>query len=634
MDFGNLLNNIHTPDDIKDLNNKELNDLAKELRAYIIKTVSTNPGHLASSLGVVELSIALHYVFNTPYDKIIWDVGHQAYPHKILTGRKEAFPTNRKLNGIAGFPKMAESPYDAFGVGHSSTSISAALGMAEASALKGETDRHHIAVIGDGSVTSGMAFEAINNAGVSKANILVVLNDNGIAIDPNVGAIHKYMTDISTSKAYNRMKSDIWKMLGKLDTLGKNAKKLASQMEYSFKSFFLEDSNIFESLNFRYFGPVNGYNIGRMVKLLNDIKDLPGPKVLHVLTTKGKGLAQAEKDPITYHAPGLFNHKTGDLEGRSPSTEPTPIKFQDVFGHTLLELAEKDDRVVGVTPAMPTGSSLTIMMEKIPERVFDVGIAEQHAVTFSAGLAASGMVPFCNIYSSFMQRAYDQVIHDVALQNLPVIFCLDRAGVVGEDGPTHHGAFDLAYFRCIPNMIVAAPMDEWELRNMMYTAHAHRTGPFSIRYPRGKGHITDWRNSPEIIPIGKGRQIQQGEDIAIIGIGTVAHDIMQSIEEVSKQGISPSFYDMRFLKPIDEALVQEAFAKHKHIITVEDGSMIGGLASVIAELKNKYNYQGSLQNLGIPDDFITHGTPAQLHALCGYAQSDITKAILDCAKKG
>lgn len=626
--MGNLLKNIQVPDDIKELKLNELSTLANELRQYIIETVSANPGHLGSSLGVVELTIALHYVFNTPYDKIIWDVGHQAYPHKILTGRKNSFHTNRKLNGVAGFPKMSESPYDAFGVGHSSTSISAALGMAEASALKGETDRHHIAVIGDGSVTGGMAFEAINNAGVSKSNILVILNDNGIAIDPNVGAIHQYMTNISTSKTYNRMKSDMWKILGKLDALGQGAKKLTSQMEYSLKAFLLEDSNIFESMNFRYFGPVNGYNISRMVKLLNDIKDLPGPKVLHVLTTKGKGLPLAEKDPITYHAPGLFNHKTGALEGRTASAQPAPIKYQDVFGHTLLELAEKDEKVVGITPAMPTGSSLTIMMEKIPERVFDVGIAEQHAVTFSAGLAASGMVPFCNIYSTFMQRAFDQVIHDVALQKLPVIFCLDRAGVVGEDGPTHHGSFDLAYFRCIPNMVVAAPMDEWELRNMMYTAHAYKEGPFSIRYPRGKGHKADWRNEPEILPIGKGRQIIQGKEIAIIGVGTVAHDIMQSIEELSAQGIYPSFYDMRFLKPLDEALVQDAFKHHKHIITVEDGSLIGGLASAIAEMKNKYDYLGSLKSLGIPDQFVTHGSPEELHQLCGYAQKDITAAIV------
>lgn len=624
--IGDILSKVNLPEDLKQLSDQELIDLGLDIRKFIIDIVSINHGHLASSLGVVELSIALHFVFNAPYDKIIWDVGHQAYPHKILTGRKGDFHTNRKLHGISGFPKMAESEYDAFGVGHSSTSISAALGMAEASRLKGEVDRQHVAVIGDGAMTAGMAMEGLNNAGVSNSNILVILNDNGIAIDPSVGAIHKYLTDISTSKAYNRLKDDIWTLLGKLDKFGETGQKIGSKIDSTLKSALLKNSNMFESMNFRYFGPVNGHHILRLIKVLKDIKEIPGPKVLHILTKKGKGLATAEEDPITFHAPGTFDSETGVLLAKSKDQPLTPPKFQDVFGKTLLELAEKDSRIVGITPAMPTGSSFNYMMEKFPDRVFDVGIAEQHAVTFAAGLASSGMIPFCNIYSSFMQRAYDQVVHDVALQKLPVVFCLDRAGLVGEDGPTHHGSLDLAYFRTVPNMIVAAPMDEWELRHMMLTAMKYREGPVSIRYPRGKGSRIEWNCEMEVLEIGKGRQVIQGEEIAIIGIGAVGADIIEAINLVEDTKKHPSFYDLRFLKPIDEDLIQSIFNKYEKVITVEDGTLVGGLASAISELKLKFNYKGCIKSLGIPDQFIEHGKPEELKALCGYD----SQAILSC----
>lgn len=622
---GEILSRVQLPEDIKRLNDKELKALAAELRKYIIDIVAVNHGHLASSLGVVELTIALHYVFNAPYDKIIWDVGHQAYPHKILTGRRDQFHTNRKLGGISGFPKLSESDYDAFGVGHSSTSISAALGMAEASRIKGEKDRHHVAIIGDGAMTAGMAFEALNNAGVSNSNILVILNDNGIAIDPNVGAIHKYLTDISTSKAYNKLKDDVWNLLGKLDKLGSASQKIASKMDTALKAALLKNSNMFESMNFRYFGPVNGHKIGRLIRVLNDIKDIPGPKILHVLSIKGKGLASAEQDPIKFHAPGSFDSKTGVLK-KEESDQPIPPKFQDVFGQTLLELAE-DERVVGITPAMPTGSSFHFMMEKYPDRVFDVGIAEQHAVTFAAGLAESGMIPFCNIYSTFMQRAYDQVIHDVALQNIPVVFCLDRAGLVGEDGPTHHGAFDLAYFRSIPNMVIAAPKDEIEMRHMMLTAKNYRKGPFSIRFPRGRGCKPDWKVEMKELQIGRGRQIADGENIAILSIGAVGCEVDKALEELKNEKKYPAFYDLRFLKPIDEDLIQKVFKDYKTVISIEDGVLKGGLASEIDELAVKHQFTGTLKHLGIPDEFIEHGKPDELKNICGYDVHGILETI-------
>ena len=627
MNVGPILSKINFPKDLKCLSNSELISLSKDLRDFIIDMVSVHKGHLASSLGVVELSIAIHYVFNAPYDKIIWDVGHQAYPHKILTGRKAEFHTNRKLHGISGFPKMSESEYDAFGVGHSSTSISAALGMAEAALLKGECDKQHIAIIGDGAMTAGMAIEALNNAGVSRSNLLVILNDNGIAIDPGAGAIHKYLTNASTLKSFSKLKDNVDKTIEDLQNLGGETQKLAHGLKDILKAATLRQNNMFEAMNFKYFGPVNGHNIIRLIKVLEDLKKTSGPKVLHIHTTKGKGLATAEKDPITFHAPGLFDSKTGILSPKI-TTDSEPPKFQDVFGETLLEFAEQDERIVGITPAMPTGSSLTIMMKKFPERVFDVGIAEQHAVTFSAGLAASGMIPFCNIYSSFMQRAYDQVIHDVALQNIPVIFCLDRAGLVGEDGPTHHGAFDMAYFRSIPNMIIAAPMDEWELRNMMLTAKNNKKDPFSIRFPRGRGFHINWKNEMEIIEIGKGREIISGNTLAILGIGVVGESVKKAITLANDRGIQPAFFDMRFLKPIDEDLLKKIFVKYPKIITVEDGSLIGGLASAVAEQKAKWNYFGEIKNLGIGDSFIEHGSPQELKQVCNYDTTAIFKSIL------
>ena len=589
MNIGPVLSKVNYPKDLKTLSLSELLQLPQEMRDYIIDMVSVHKGHLASSLGVVELSIALHYVYKAPYDKIIWDVGHQAYPHKILTGRKDVFNTNRKLKGISGFPKIQESAYDAFGVGHSSTSISAILGMAEAALLKGETQRQHIAIIGDGAMSAGMAFEALNNAGVSQSNILVILNDNGISIDPSAGAIHKYLRDISKTTSSN--------------------------------------NNVFELMNFEYCGLVDGHHLEDLIELLSHLKTVKGPKFLHVRTIKGKGLTTAENDPTTFHAPGLFDSKTGIITPQKSGSKQA-MKFQDVFGETLLELAESDERVVGITPAMPTGSSLNIMMKRFPERVFDVGIAEQHAVTFSAGLATAGLIPFCNIYSSFMQRSYDQLIHDVALQNIPVIFCLDRAGLVGEDGPTHHGAFDLAFLRAIPNMIIAAPMDEWELRHMMYTAKETLKAPFSIRFPRGRGFIVDWKNNMERIEIGKARLIQEGNRVVILGIGTVGNSIKQAIKQAHKKEIYPAFYDMRFLKPIDESLLEKLFKEYDVIITVEDGSLIGGLASAIAELKVKHHFQGDIVSLGIPDTFIEHGSPEELKEICGYDTESIYHQIV------
>lgn len=618
----NILSTINSPTDLKKVDLGDLDQLAGELREHIIDVISSNPGHLASSLGVVELSIALHFVFQAPYDKIIWDVGHQAYPHKILTGRRDAFKTNRKLNGISGFPKMSESEYDAFGVGHASTSISAALGMAVAAQLKGESDRHHIAVIGDGAMTGGMAIEGLNNAGVSNANLLVILNDNGISIDEGGGALHKYLIDISTSRTYNRIKARIWRLLGSKNKYVSKAQQFFQKVETAIKVSILSKSNLFESLNFRYFGPEDGHNIIRLIRILNDLKEIPGPKILHIITKKGKGLNTAERDPVTYHAPSNFDKKTGELLPKT-KTDLVP-KYQDVFGETLVELAEQNEKIVGITPAMPTGSSLNMLIKAMPHRAFDVGIAEQHALTFSAGLAAAGMKPFCVIYSTFLQRAYDQIIHDVALQKLPVVFCIDRAGLVGEDGATHHGAFDFAYLRAIPNMVVSAPMNENELRNLMYTAEQYSQGPFAIRYPRGRGVLQDWKNKPELLPLGKARMISDGEEIAILSLGHVGNFALEAIKESGK---NIALYDMRFLKPLDEDLVHGIFAKFKRVITVEDGSLIGGLASAVAELKSKNNYKAQMQSLGIPDQFIEQGKPEELHKLCGFDVEGILKAI-------
>lgn len=631
MEFktGKLLEQIEYPSDLRKFKLEDLPQISDELRQFIIDIVSKKGGHFGASLGVVELTVALHYVFNTPYDQLVWDVGHQAYGHKILTGRRKTFHTNRIYKGISGFPKRSESEYDAFGVGHSSTSIGAALGMAVASAYKGEKERQHIAVIGDGSMTAGQAFEALNHAGITNSNLLVILNDNCMSIDPNVGALREYLTDITTSHTYNRVKDEVWNLLGKISKFGPNAQDIVSKIENGIKSSLLKQSNLFESLKFRYFGPVDGHDVDRLAKVLQDLKGIPGPKILHILTQKGKGYKFSEQgNQTTWHAPGLFNKDTGEII-KIVKEGPQPPKYQDVFGYTIVELAEKNSKIMGVTPAMLSGSSLDIMMKAMPNRTFDVGIAEQHAVTFSAGLATQGLIPFCNIYSSFMQRAYDQVIHDVALQNLPVIFCLDRGGIAGADGPTHHGAFDLAYFRCIPNMIVSAPMNEEELRNLMFTAQLPETNaPFSIRYPRGNGVMTDWKKPLQKIIIGKGRRIQIGEDIAILSIGPIGNNVVEACKQLQEKGIKAAHYDMRFVKPIDEELLHEVFSKHTKIITIEDGCIMGGMGSAVIEFMSDHNYSAHIKRLGIPDRFIEHGEQAELYIECAFDAQNIIQAAV------
>ncbi|TCC94227.1 1-deoxy-D-xylulose-5-phosphate synthase [Pedobacter frigiditerrae] len=625
---GPLLSTINYPADLKQYNEQDLEQICQELRQYIIDVVSVNGGHFGASLGVVELTVALHYALNTPYDKLVWDVGHQAYGHKILTGRRSQFHTNRILNGISGFPKISESEYDTFGVGHSSTSISAALGMAVASHYKGEKDRQHVAVIGDGAMTAGLAFEGLNHAGIENSNLLVVLNDNCMSIDPNVGALKEYLTSITTSKSYNRFRDDVSNVLTKLSELGPNAHKYVKKIEKSIKGTLLKQSNMFEALNFRYFGPVDGHDVKRLASIIKDLKDIPGPKLLHCVTVKGKGFALAEKDQTKWHAPGLFDKITGEIKKSVPD-KPQPPKYQDVFGHTLVELAEANAKIVGITPAMPSGSSMNIMMKAMPERAFDVGIAEQHAVTFSAGLATQGLVPFCNIYSSFMQRAYDQVIHDVAIQNLNVVFCLDRAGLAGADGATHHGAYDLAYMRCIPNMVIASPMNEEELRNLMFTAQQENIGPFTIRYPRGNGVMPDWKRPFKTLEIGKGRKIADGEDVAMLSIGHIGNFAVDACKELNSEGIHPAHYDLRFVKPLDATMLHEVFNRYKNIITIEDGCLQGGMGSAIIEFMADHNYQANVVRLGIPDEFIEHGEQPELWAICGYD----TNAIISAVKK-
>ena len=623
---GPLLKLIDSPADLRQLRKEQLSQLCDELRQYIIDVVSVHGGHFAASLGVVELTVALHYIYDTPYDQLVWDVGHQAYGHKILTGRRDNFHTNRKYKGLSGFPKRSESEYDAFGVGHSSTSISAALGMALAAKQKGE-NRKTIAVIGDGAMTAGQAFEAMNHAGVSDTDILIILNDNCMSIDPNVGALKEYLTDITTSPTYNKVKDDIWKALGKLPVGANFSREIASKIEHSIKGFINKSSNLFEALKLRYFGPIDGHNISKLVDILNDLQDIPGPKILHVVTVKGKGYALAEKDQTKWHAPGLFDKITGEIYTKT-YTVPQPPKYQDVFGHTILELAEQNEKIWGITPAMPSGSSLKFMMEKMPHRAIDVGICEQHAVTLSAGLATQGMKVFCNIYSSFMQRAYDQVVHDVAIQNLPVIFCLDRAGLVGEDGPTHHGAYDIAYMRCIPNMVVFAPMNEIELRNIMYTAQLDEfSHPIAIRYPRGNGVIADWRKPFEKIEIGTGRKLKDGEEVAILSLGHAGNFATRAIRELVNEGIHPAHYDMRFVKPLDEKLLHEVFSKYSKIITVEDGTIVGGFGSAVLEFMARHGYSVKVKMLGIPDKVVEHGSPAELHRECGYDAEAIAVAV-------
>ncbi|WP_199117734.1 1-deoxy-D-xylulose-5-phosphate synthase [Pedobacter sp. ASV28] len=623
---GALLSTINYPEDLKKYSEQDLEQICQELRQYIIDVVSVNGGHFGASLGVVELTVALHYALNTPYDKLIWDVGHQAYGHKILTGRRELFHTNRIINGISGFPKIGESEYDTFGVGHSSTSISAALGMAVASHYKGEKNRQHVAVIGDGAMTAGLAFEGLNHAGIEKSNLLVILNDNCMSIDPNVGALKEYLTSITTSKSYNRFRDDVFNVLTKLSELGPNAQKYVKKIQKSIKGTLLKQSNFFEALNFRYFGPVDGHDVKRLAATIKDLSSIPGPKLLHCVTVKGKGFALAEKDQTKWHAPGLFDKITGEIK-KSVSEKPQPPKYQDVFGHTMVELAEANSKIVGITPAMPSGSSLNIMMKAMPHRAFDVGIAEQHAVTFSAGLATQGLVPFCNIYSSFMQRAYDQVIHDVAIQNLNVVFCLDRAGLAGADGATHHGAYDLAFMRCIPNMIVASPMNEEELRNLMYTAQQENMGPFTIRYPRGNGVMPDWKRSFKTLEVGKGRKICDGEDVALLTIGHVGNFAVEACKELNSEGIHPAHYDLRFVKPLDTDLLHEVFTRYKNVITVEDGCLQGGMGSAVIEFMADHHYKADVIRLGIPDEVIEHGEQPELWALCDYDTNAIIKAV-------
>jgi 1-deoxy-D-xylulose-5-phosphate synthase len=629
---GPLLKTIDAPADLKKLSRDQLQKVSDELRQYIIDTVSVHGGHFAASLGVVELTVALHYVFNTPYDQLVWDVGHQAYGHKILTGRRDNFSTNRKYNGVSGFPRRSESQYDTFGVGHSSTSISAALGMAMAAKYKGEEDRKAVAIIGDGAMTAGLAFEGMNHAGVADTDLLIILNDNCMSIDPNVGALKEYLTDISTSQTYNKLKDDIWKALGKLPIGSHFSREIASKIEHSIKGFISRSSNLFESLKLRYFGPIDGHNITKLVDTLNDLKNIPGPKLLHIMTVKGKGYALAEKDQTKWHAPGLFDKITGEIYKKQYET-PQPPKYQDVFGHTLIELAEMNKSIFGITPAMPSGSSLKFMMEKMPDRAFDVGICEQHAVTLSAGMATQGMRVFCNIYSSFMQRAYDQVIHDVAIQNLPVVFCLDRAGLVGEDGPTHHGAYDIPYMRCVPNMVVSAPMNESELRNLLYTAQLDSNQhPFVIRYPRGEGVMPQWRTPFQEIPVGKGRKIKDGEAVAILTLGHPGNFATTAIRELKMDGLNPAHYDMRFAKPLDEELLHEVFSKYNDILTVEDGTIVGGFGSAILEFQAAHGYKANVRMLGIPDHIVEHGTLKELQHECGYDAPAIAAAVRDMMK--
>ena len=620
------LNKIDSPADLRKLSVGQLTAVCDELRAFLIEELSVNPGHFGASLGVIELTVALHYAYNTPRDLLVWDVGHQAYGHKVLTGRRDSFHTNRKYKGISGFPSPKESEFDSFGVGHSSTSISAALGMAVASALNGD-DRKVVAVIGDGALTGGMAFEALNNACVSNPDILVILNDNHISIDPNVGGINKYLVKISASRTYNQFRNNLWDFLGHFKWLGIKTRRAFQKISYSTKSFFFKESNLFEALNIRYFGPVDGHDVEALVRLINQLKDIPGPKLLHVITKKGKGFTPAEDNQTLFHAPGKFDKYTGKQVISENGDEP-PL-YQEVFGETLLELAKINHSIVGITPAMLSGCSMNIMQKEMPHRVFDVGIAEQHAVTFAAGMASAGMVPYCNIYSSFSQRAYDQIIHDVAIQKLNVVMCLDRGGLVGADGATHHGVFDMAFLRCIPNLIIASPMNEEELRNLMYTAQNKPRGPFVIRYPRGRGVMKNWRNSFNEIEIGKGRKLVDGARLAVLSIGHPGNFVSYALNGLDDK-CSVAHYDMRFLKPIDEELLHEVCSSFKTIITVEDGVITGGLASAVTEFVNQNNYQVKIVPLGIPDYFVEHGKPEELYRECGFDSEGILKTISKC----
>ena len=622
-----LLKSIDTPEDLRKLKVEQLPEVCEELRQKIIDELSCNPGHFASSLGVIELTVALHYIYNTPYDRIVWDVGHQAYGHKILTGRRDKFHTNRKLNGIRPFPSPKESEYDTFTCGHASNSISAALGMAVAAKHKGENNRHVVAVIGDGSMSGGLAFEGLNNASSTPNNLLIILNDNNMAIDRSVGGMKQYLLNLQTSESYNRFRFKVSQVLHKWGILNDSRRKSLIRFNNSLKSMLTQQQNVFEGMNIRYFGPVDGHDVNGLAKVLKDIKDMQGPKLLHIHTTKGKGFKPAEKAATIWHAPGKFDKETG--ERLIADTEGMPPLYQEVFGHTLLELAKQNDKIVGVTPAMPSGCSMNILMKEMPDRGFDVGIAEGHAVTFSGGMAKDGLIPFCNIYSSFMQRAYDNIIHDVALHKQHVVFCLDRAGLVGEDGPTHHGAFDLAYLRSIPNLTIASPMNEHELRKLMYTAQLPDKGPFAIRYPRGRGVLVDWQCPLEEVQVGKGRKLKGGKDIAVITLGPIGNEATKAIASAeTKSGKSIAHYDLRFLKPLDEEILDEIGKNFKFVVTIEDGILKGGMGSSILEYMADHGYTPSVRRIGIPDCFVQHGTPKELYEICGMDAESIQRILL------
>ena len=617
-----LLNSITTPEDLRKLRVEQLPEVCKELRQDIIEEVSRNPGHFAASLGTVELTVALHYVYNTPYDRIVWDVGHQAYGHKILTGRRDAFSTNRRFKGIKPFPSPEESEYDTFACGHASNSISAALGMCVAARQKGETNRRVVAVIGDGSMSGGLAFEGLNNASSTPNDLLIILNDNDMAIDRSVGGMKQYLFNLTTSNRYNQLRFKMSRILFKMGILNEERRKALIRFANSLKSMAAQQQNIFEGMNIRYFGPINGHDVKNLARILRDIKDMQGPKILHLHTVKGKGFEPAEKNPGIWHAPGKFDPETG--ERITTDTSNLPPLYQTVFGETLVELAEKNPKIVGITPAMPTGCSMNLLMKAMPDRAFDVGIAEGHAATFSGGMAKEGLQPFCNIYSSFMQRAYDNVIHDIALLRLPVVLCLDRAGLVGEDGPTHHGVFDLAYFRPIPNLTIASPLDEHELRRLMYTAQLSDKGPFVIRYPRGRGVMLDWRCPLEEIPVGKGRRLKDGTDIAVVTLGPIGNIAARAIARAEKeQGLSIAHYDLRFLKPLDEEMLHEIGQRFQRIVTVEDGVISGGMGSAVLEFMADNGYKPDVRRIGVPDQFIEHGTVAELYHLCGMDEEGI-----------
>lgn len=628
---GSLLAKIDSPSDLRKLSVEQLPQLCAEIRQFLIESLAVNPGHFASSMGAVELTVALHYVFDTPYDRIVWDVGHQAYGHKLLTGRRDNFSTNRTFGGLSGFPNPDESPYDTFSAGHASNSISAALGMAIATILKKDSPRRNVvAVVGDASISGGLAFEGLNNAANTPNNLLIVLNDNDMSIDKNVGALNSQLAHLTTSRIYNDLRYKTFKALKKLHLVSDRRKGALLRFNNSLKSLLSKQQNLFEGLNIRYFGPFDGHDIATIVRVLNDIRDMEGPRILHLRTIKGKGYAPAEADPASWHAPGRFDPESGKREGSRPDA---PLKYQDVFGNTLLELARKNDKIVAITAAMPSGTSISTMQAEMPERVFDVGISEGHAVTFAGGLAKDGIRPFVGIYSSFLQRGYDHIIHDIALQRLPVIFCIDRAGIVGEDGATHHGAFDIAYMRTVPGMIVASGRDEHALRNLLYTAQAADHGPFAIRYPRGGGKLMEWQNAMRELPIGKGERLTDGSEIAVLTIGPVAAAAAEAVAKARKEGIDAAHYDMIFAKPIDEDILAEVAAKNCPIITVEDGTIDGGMGSAVSDWFTSHGIPRTIVRLGMPDKFIPQGTPAQLHAICGYDTDGILAAIIKTAKR-